>query len=155
MAGNSGWDAIVFGEVVFAIGGVLEWAEQWHHRVAQLEKFDAAEDEQLAQVLLTPVGVAVRGWFSRDSFQEWCPRIEAMFSAAARIGGRGDVTFIGVDGPAYRLELANGRASLHRIPAPGIEHPIVQEILVAVDTKAAKRAALRLQAELDQLRKVG
>src|SRR3954467_5126502 len=136
MSTNPAWDAIVFGEVVFPAGGVLAWSGEWHHRVAQLEGFDALNDEQLAQVLITPVGVALRCWFARDSFQEWCPRIEAMFSAAARLGGRGDITFSGVDGAGEQLTLCDGRASLTRIPAPGIEHGIVQTILVAMERKS-------------------
>jgi hypothetical protein len=152
MGGHPGWDAIVFGEVVFPAGGVMTWAEQWYHRVGQLEAFEAAEDEQLAQVLITPQGVAVRCWLARESFQEWCPRIEAMFSSAARQGGRGDVTFVGVDGPAYRLLLENGRATMHRIPTPGFEHPIVQEIVVAMDAKSARRTAER---ELEEAHKAG
>jgi hypothetical protein len=147
MAVNSGWDAIVFGEVVFPDGGVLLWAEQWHHRVGQLEELDASSDEQLAQVLITPVGVAVRCWFSRETFQEWCPRIEAMFSGAARLGGTGDVTFVGVDGPAYRLVLSGGRATLSRIAAPGFEHPELQEIVLAVEHKSYRRAQARTPLE--------
>jgi hypothetical protein len=148
MAVNSGWDAIVFGEVVFPGGGVLVWAEQWFHRVSQLEQLDTGADDQLAQILITPVGVAVRCWFSKETFQEWCPRIEAMFSAAAKLGGSGDVTFVGVDGPAYRLVLEAGRATLNRIPAPGFEHPELQEIVLAVEQKAYRRAQTRAAAEM-------
>jgi len=152
MAVNSGWDAIVFGEVVFPDGGVLVWAEQWFHRVSQLEQLEASADEQLAQILITPVGVALRCWFGKETFQEWCPRIEAMFSAAAKLGGAGDVTFVGVDGPAYRLSLAAGRATLSRIATPGFEHPELQEILLAVERKAYRRAQARAA---EPQRKVG
>jgi hypothetical protein len=153
MAANSGWDAIVFGEVVFPEGGVLVWAEQWFHRVGQLEQLDALSDEQLAQVLITPVGVAVRCWFTKETFQEWCPRIEAMFSAAARLGGTGDVTFVGVDGPAYRLVVGNGRATLNRIPAPGWDHPELQEIVLTVEQKSYRRAELRAREQHEAAQK--
>jgi hypothetical protein len=147
MGANSGWDAIVFGEVVFPEGGVMAWVSEVYHRVAQLEKFDAQADEELAQILVTPVGVAVRCWLFSNSFQEWCPRLEAMFSLAAKQGGRGDVVFLGVgDGPAYRLIVENGRSSLQRIPMMGFEHPTVQEIALAVELKSERRKAAALAA---------
>jgi hypothetical protein len=145
MAANLSWDAIVFGEIVFPQGGVLAWAAEWHQRVAQLEGLDSLSDDQLAQVLITPVGVAVRCWLSSASFQEWCPRIEAMFAAAARLGARGDVTFVAVDGPAYLLSVEAGRATLSRVVSPGVEHPLVQEILVALERKTARRGLVRTE----------
>lgn len=150
MAGAGGWDAIVFGEVVFPEGGVLKWCENWHHRTAQLAALEAAEDEQLAQLLITPVGVAIRCWLADASFQEWCPRIEAMFAQAAQLGARGDLTFVGVgEGPAYRLAVEHGRASLQRIAAPGYAHPIVQEIALAVEAKGERRRAALRAAEAE------
>jgi len=139
MGGNSGWDAIVFGEVVFPEGGIMVWAQEVFHRLGQLEAFNEGTTEELAQVLITPVGVAIRAWFFSSSFQEWCPRIEAMFSTAARLGGRGDVTFVGIgDGPAYKLICEGGRATLARIPTLGFEDPTVQEIALAVESKAER-----------------
>ena len=137
------WDAIVFGEVVFPEGGVLAWCNEAAGRIAQLRRLDADSDEELAQILVTPVGVAVRCWLFAEAFQEWCPRLEAMFSLAARLGGRGDVTFVPVgDGPAYRLIVENGRAMVQRIASLGIEHPLVQEIALAVEHKSAQRRVL-------------
>lgn len=147
---GAGWDAIVFGEVVFPAGGVLEWSEQWHHRVAQLAALEATRDEELAQVLVTPVGVAIRCWLADATFQEWCPRIEAMFAQSAKLGARGDVTFVGVgEGPAYRLTVEQGRSTLQRIAAPGFAHPTVQEIALAVEAKAERRRVAVIQAEAE------
>src|SRR5947209_8411128 len=114
MGVNSGYDAIIFGEIVFPSGGVMKWAQEVFHRLQQLEAFDAEADEELAQVLLTDEGMAVRAWLFADSFQEWCPRLEAMFAQAARQGGIGDVMFLGVGGPAFKLVVAGGRALLER-----------------------------------------
>jgi hypothetical protein len=140
---NSASDAIVFGEVVFPDGGVQAWCRDVGHRIAELHAFDEQNDEELAQLLVTPVGVALRCWFFAGSFQEFCPKLEAIFSQAAHKGGRGDITFLGVgEGPAYRLVLDGSRAIVHRVPSLGFEHPTVQEIALAVETKARHRRGL-------------
>lgn len=147
MGANSSWDAIVFGEVVFPDGAIFLWTEQVGSRLEELAAFDAAADEEIAQVLVTQQGVAIRAWFFAPAFQDWCQRLEAMFTIAARAGGRGDITFVGVgEGPAYRLNLADCRATLERIPTPGFEHPTVQEIAIAVDHKAERRRLRALEA---------
>ena len=150
MGANSGFDAIVFGEVVFPSGGVMKWAQEIFHRLQQLEAFDAEHDDQLAQVMLTDEGVAVRAWLFADSFQEWCPRLEAMFAQAARQGGIGDVMFLGVGGPAFKLVVGGGRALLERCAAPNFADDTVQEIAIAVERKTAVRRAEVLAAIIEE-----
>lgn len=147
MGVDTSWDAIVFGELVFPAGGVARWTAEVGERLEQLAAFDARADEEIAQVLVTQEGVAIRAWFFSASFQAWCTRLEAMFAHAARLGARGDVTFVGVgEGPAYRLNVAGGRAHIERIPAPGFEHPTIQEVALAVDYKAERRRHREIEA---------
>jgi len=145
------WDAIIFGEVVFPDVGLDAWQGEVAPRLARLAALEAASDEELMRVAFAPRAVAIRAWLLAGSFQEHCQSIEALFSAAARHGATGDVTFAGIgEGPAYRLDIGDGRALLTRIAAPGWDHPVVQEVALAVDLKHEQRRRERLDAERDQ-----
>jgi hypothetical protein len=147
MGADRSWDAIVFGEVVFPEGGLEKWEEEVAVRLERMAEFELAKDEEMLRVVFSTRAVAVRAWLLAESFQTWCQPLEALFSAAARAGGRGEVTFAGIgEGPAYRLDLDGGRALLTRVAAPGWEHATVQEVALAVDLKHEKRVAAKLEA---------
>ncbi len=145
MGTDQRWDAIIFGELSFPDGGLDSWQQEVAPRLARLAAFDAAADEELLRVVFAPRAVAIRAWLLSASFQEFCQSIESLCSAAARAGGRGDMVFAGIgEGPAYRLEVGDGRTLVTRIAAPGWNHPVVQEVALSVEIKHERRLAERL-----------
>jgi hypothetical protein len=145
MGTDQHWDAIIFGELTFPNGGLDAWQEEVAPRLKRLAAFDAAADEELMRIAFAPHAVAIRAWLLSASFQEFCQSIEALCSAAARAGARGDVVFAGIgEGPAYRLDVADGRTLVNRIAAPDWNHPVVQEVSLSVEIKHERRLAEKL-----------
>jgi hypothetical protein len=140
------FDALVFGELSFPGGGLAAWQGEFGERLAALLEFDQTCEEEVLSVTIGEDRVSVRAWLLADGFQAWCPRLEAMFSAAARVGAEGEIYFADAapHGAAYRLSLRERRSFLERVPFPGFDHPAVAEIVTLAEDRAerARRRAL-------------
>jgi len=139
-------DWVVFGELSFADGANVDlWCGELGERLVSLLEFDQHLDEELLRLDFEPGRVRLRAWLLGASFQSWAPRLEAMFAAAARHGGSGEVIFAG-SGRAHRLHIDQKRVHFGRTHLPPDDHPALVEIADAIEERAASLLAAREQA---------
>ena len=134
--GRSPIGCLVFGELVF--DGAVDWIAALTDRLHAILQFDQEAYDEVLQLDVRRDRLRLRACLHGDAFQSWCPQLEALVAAAARLGAVGEMIFAG-RARAYRMAVDDGRVRVTQTPFPDNEHPAVIEIALLVETRAVDR----------------